>query len=104
MNRKQLSIELHSIINSYLKGEATVTLADADNIIVDLKAVIEKELEQGGDLSIPDFGRLSTVYRRAVTKSHPQKAGFMVQIPGKTVVKFKPFTALKNKVSSIAPR
>ena len=74
MNKKEIIIET--------AAKASVSRKGAQKVV--------DVLEEGGEASIPDFGKFKTRFVAAHTARNPQ-TGESVSVPDKTVVVFKPF-------------
>jgi DNA-binding protein HU-beta len=59
--------------------------------------VTSESLEKGGPVTLIGFGTFSVVERSARVGRNPS-TGTALKVPAKKVVKFKPSTALKDKV------
>jgi len=60
-----------------------------------------EELASGREISLPKFGKLTPVQREARAGRNPA-TGDTVEIPAKTVVKFKASSTLKAAVADVA--
>lgn len=65
-----------------------ITQAVAKTIVNDVFTQIEEAVKQKGKVSLLGFGNFSTAERKARTGRNPQ-TGAPLEIPAKTVVKFK---------------
>ncbi len=75
------------------------TKASATRIVDAVLETIAESLENGVEVSLAGFGKWKTKERAARTGRNPQ-TGDPVQIPARTVVAFKPATALKVRVDA----
>lgn len=62
-----------------------------------LSEMAYKEVKTGGEFVLPGFGKLVKIQRKARTGRNPL-TGAEIQIPAKTVVKFKVAKAVKDAV------
>ena len=62
-----------------------------------LSAMAYKEVKTGGEFVLPGFGKLVKIQRKARLGRNPL-TGAEIQIPAKTVVKFKVAKAVKDSV------
>ncbi len=62
-----------------------------------LSAMAHKEVKSNGEFVLPGFGKLVKIQRKARTGRNPL-TGAEIQIPAKTVVKFKVAKAVKDAV------
>ena len=83
MNKKEIIIQT--------AAKASVSRKEALKVVDAFLGVIGDVLEEGGEVSIPDFGKFKTRFVAAHTARNPQ-TGESVSVPDKTVVVFKPFT------------
>lgn len=63
-----------------------------------IAAVARTALKQGDDVVLGDFGKLSAKKREAREARNPT-TGATVQVPAKTVVKFKPSKSLADAIA-----
>lgn len=82
MNKKEIIMQT--------AARAAVTKKDAVRVVDAFLSVIGDVLEQGGEASIPDFGKFKTRFVAEHTARNPQ-TGESVLVPDKNVVVFKPF-------------
>jgi DNA-binding protein HU-beta len=68
--------------------ETGKTKADVTAILASLSGVVSKTLKSGDDLTLGGIGKLSTSKREARQARNPS-TGAMIDVPAKTVVKFK---------------
>ncbi len=73
----------------------SMTRAQATEVFTELARVATKEAKNG--FTIPDLGKLVLVKRKARMGRNPQ-TGASIQIPAKTVVKFRVAKACKDAV------
>jgi DNA-binding protein HU-beta len=62
-----------------------------------LSAMAYKEVKTGGEFVLPGFGKLVKIQRKARVGRNPL-TGAEIQIPAKTVVKFKVAKAVKDAI------
>ena len=62
-----------------------------------LSAMAHKEVKSNGEFVLPGFGKLVKIQRKARVGRNPL-TGAEIQIPAKTVVKFKVAKAVKDAV------
>jgi DNA-binding protein HU-beta len=67
---------------------ANITKVDADRVLLGMLEAITDSLQKGENVTLVGFGNFSTSKRSARTGRNPQ-SGKSVEIPAKTVVKFK---------------
>lgn len=77
---------------------ANVTKADAERTLEAFTAVARTALKEGKRVNLPDFGTFSTREQAARTARNPQ-TGAPVDVPAKTVAKFKAARALADHVA-----
>ena len=70
---------------------------DVVNFMDQLSALAYKEVKSGGEFVLPGFGKLVKIQRKARVGRNPA-TGAEIQIPAKTVVKFKVAKAVKDVV------
>lgn len=90
MNKQDLLNELAG-----LTGE---TKASADRFLSALGTVATKELKAGGEITIPEIGKLVAGVRAARTVNSPV-AGGKLDVPAANVAKFKAAKALKDALN-----
>lgn len=76
------------LINA-IAAEAGLSKADAAKALNATTAAIAGALKAGGKVSLVGFGTFASVERPARTGKNP-RTGEVLEIPAKTVVKFKP--------------
>lgn len=64
------------------------TKADVGAILTSLAATVANTLKDGGDVTLGGIGKLSAAKREARQARNPS-TGAMIDVPAKTVVKFK---------------
>ena len=64
------------------------TKADVGAVLASLAEVASKTLKDGGDVTLGGIGKLSAAKRDARQARNPS-TGAMIEVPAKTVVKFK---------------
>ena len=71
------------------------TQKDADEVLTTVFTSITEVMEDGGEVSIPKFGKFSTSVRAARKCRNPQ-TGDEMDVPEKRVPKFKASSVLKQ--------
>ena len=87
------------------KSQLMATLADKTglakkqvaSLMEELTNLAYKEVKGGGEFVVPGFGKLVKIQRKARIGRNPA-TGAEIQIPAKTVVKFKVAKAVKDIV------
>lgn len=74
------------------------TKTDVATVLASLGRAVGGTLKSGGDLTVPGIGKLSTTKRAARTARNPA-TGAAIEVPAKTIVKFK---AVKDLADAIA--
>nr|WP_282568296.1 HU family DNA-binding protein [Bosea sp. UNC402CLCol] len=74
------------------------TKTDVATVLASLGRAVGGALQSGGDLTVPGIGKLSTAKRAARSARNPA-TGAMIDVPAKTVVKFK---AVKDLADAVA--
>lgn len=72
-----------------LASARQISKVEAEVMIKSVFGIIKKEIKSGGEVKVPEFGTFSQGTRAARTGVNPQKPGTKIQIPAKTVAKFK---------------
>ena len=72
--------------------------ADVSAVMASLAEVASKTLKEGGDLTIGGIGKLAVAKRDARQARNPS-TGAMIDVPAKTVVKFKVAKDLADTVA-----
>lgn len=72
--------------------------ADVSAILASLADVVSKSLKSGGDVTLGGIGKLSSAKREARQARNPS-TGAMIDVPAKTVVKFKVAKDLADAVA-----
>ncbi len=90
MNQSELIAKVASISGESKKAVEAVLKATA--------GVIAAELFEGGEVKLPDIGRMHTQEKAARTGRNPQ-TGEEIAIPARRVPKFTPAKALKDAVN-----
>ena len=78
-----------------LSGELGVSLKDAGVIVDAVLDLIKNGLVNDGKVTLVGFGSFNTA-TQAARKARNPKTGEAIDVPEKTVVKFKPATAFKE--------
>ncbi|WP_199084632.1 HU family DNA-binding protein [Bosea sp. ASV33] len=68
--------------------QSSKSKADVTVVLTSLAGTISKTLASGGDVSLGGVGKLSSAKRNARQARNPS-TGAMIDVPAKTVVKFK---------------
>lgn len=79
---------------------ATVTdmsKADVNRVLDGLTAMAYEYVKEDGEFTLPGFGKIVKAFRKARKGRNPH-TGEEIQIPAKTVVKFRVQKALKDAV------
>ncbi|MBW4656985.1 MAG: HU family DNA-binding protein [Kaiparowitsia implicata GSE-PSE-MK54-09C] len=74
------------------------TKADVGAILASLAEIATKVLKEGGDVTLGGIGKLSAAKRDARQARNPS-TGAMIDVPAKTVVKFKVAKDLADTVA-----
>ena len=82
-----------------LSEQTDLTAKDCDKVITALGDVVRGQLKAGGEITIPEVGKLS-VGNRAARNGRNPKTGESIQIPAKKVTAFSAAKALKDAVSA----
>lgn len=80
------------------RDEFLVTQASAASAVDWIFSQMADELSRGGEVSVRDFGRLTTKHR-AAGEGHNPRTGEKIQIAAKTVVRFKAGLDLARRVN-----
>lgn len=86
-------------IVAHLAEKGGVKRPQAKSMLDALAALVASEVQAGNEFTLPGIGKVVTAQREARTGRNP-KTGDAMQIPAKTVVKFRPAKALKDAVGS----
>lgn len=81
-----------------LAAEAGVKKTEAEAFLAAQALVLRSVLKSGGDVTLPSVGKLSTAKREAREARSPA-TGAAIQVPAKTVVKFKVAKDLADTVA-----
>lgn len=81
-----------------IAAEAGVKKAEAEAFLAAQALVVRAALKSGDDLTIPNVGKLSAAKRDAREARNPS-TGATIQVPAKTVVKFKVAKDLADAVA-----
>ncbi|HPW44734.1 MAG TPA: HU family DNA-binding protein [bacterium] len=68
-----------------------------NDVLNEMSTMAYKEVKKNGEFTLPGFGKLVKVKRKARTGRNPA-TGATIQIPAKTVVKFRVAKAAKEAV------
>jgi nucleoid DNA-binding protein len=97
MTRKDLITAVHTNLDRVPNNK--ISKSDVERIVgIIFDKTIPDTLAEGEVVSINDFGKFEQVIKAARTGRNPQ-TGAACQIEEKAAVKFKPATALKNKLN-----
>ncbi|MGD0129385.1 MAG: HU family DNA-binding protein [Terriglobia bacterium] len=86
-----------SQVVAHLAEKAEIPKKTAAAILVELVTLATKEAKRSGQFVIPGLGKAVKANRKARTGRNPQ-TGEPIQIPAKTVVKFRLAKAFKDAV------
>jgi len=86
-----------SQVVAHLADKAEIPKKTAAAILVELVTLATKEAKKSGQFVIPGLGKAVKANRKARTGRNPQ-TGEPIQIPAKTVVKFRLAKAFKDAV------
>ncbi len=89
MNKKEL-VEA-------MAQSADISKASAEKALNGMLAAVTETLSKGDKLTLVGFGTFSTV-KRAARKAKNPRTGELIDIPAKTVAKFKPGSKLAEAV------
>ncbi len=81
-----------------IADETGKTKADVTAILASLASVVSKTLKAGDDLTLGGIGKLAAAKRDAREARNPS-TGATIQVPAKTVVKFKVAKDLADAVA-----
>lgn len=90
MNKSQLIAQVAS--------ESNLSKEQAKSVVNAITETVTNELKNGGEVLLVGFGKFSTVERQAREGRNP-KTGEKIQIPAKTVAKFKAGKGLAEAVN-----
>lgn len=79
--------------------DSEVSKKDAENVLNSFIKLVEKELVEGGKVQLIGFGTFEVIERAARTGRNPS-TGEAIDIKASKIPKFKPGTALKDKVNA----
>lgn len=79
-------------------GDVTKSKDDVSAVLASLAGVVAKTLKSGGDVTLSGVGKLSSAKRDARQARNPS-TGAMIDVPAKTVVKFKVAKDLADTVA-----
>ncbi len=82
---------------STLSDKCGVSKKEVATILEEMTDLAYKEVKKNGEFTLPGFGKLVKVKRKARTGRNPA-TGATIQIPAKTVVKFRVAKAAKEAV------
>lgn len=99
MNQKELieAVRVEGAMNNGLIIER-VTKKEAEAWLEAVFDVLIRELVGGGEVSLPNVGKLKSAQKAARTGRNPA-TGEALSIPAKTVIKFVPAKALKDALA-----
>lgn len=78
--------------------DSEVSKKDAENVLNSFIKLVEKELVEGGKVQLIGFGTFEVIERAARIGRNPS-TGEAINIKASKIPKFKPGTALKDKVN-----
>lgn len=78
--------------------DAAKSKADVSAILASLAGVVSKTLTSGGNVTLSGVGKLSSAKREARQARNPS-TGALIDVPAKTVVKFKVAKDLADAVA-----
>lgn len=81
-----------------IAAEAGVKKTEAEAFLAAQALVLRKALKEGDEVTIPNVGKLSAAKREAREARNPS-TGATIQVPAKTVVKFKVAKDLADTVA-----
>ena len=84
-------------IVGYMAEKATLSKKQAASIMEEFAALAVRETKKSGQFVIPGIGKLVKSHRQARTGRYPQ-TGETINIPAKTVVKFRVAKACKDSI------
>ena len=80
-----------------LASATNLSKKDTNNFLNELTVLAYREVKKGGEFVVPGFGKMVKVNRKARQGRNPA-TGATIQIPAKTVVKFRLSKAAKEAV------
>lgn len=86
-----------SQIMEALANATELSKKQVNNFINELTALGYKEVKKNGEFVVPGFGKMVKMHRKARAGRNPS-TGATIQIPAKTVVKFRLAKAAKDAV------
>lgn len=86
-----------SDIIGHLAEKTGLSKAQAKDAMNQLAEIAKKEVKKNGEFTVPGFGKLVKVKRKARTGRNPS-TGEAIKIPAKTTVKFRVGKAMKDSV------
>jgi DNA-binding protein HU-beta len=86
-----------SQVVAHLAEKAGIPKKTTASVLVELVALATKEAKKSGQFVVPGLGKAVKANRKARTGRNPQ-TGEPIQIPAKTVVKFRLAKAFKDAV------
>ncbi len=86
-----------SDIIGHLSDKAGVSKAQAKDFLNKLAELAKKEVKKNGEFTVPGFGKVVKVKRKARKGRNPA-TGEEIKIPAKTTVKFRVGKAMKDAV------
>lgn len=81
-----------------IADEAGASKADVSAVLASVGTIVAKTLKSGEDITLIGIGKLSPVKREAREARNPS-TGATIQVPAKTVVKFKVTKDLADAVA-----
>lgn len=80
-----------------LAGATNMSKKDVNNFLTEMAELAYKEVKKNSEFVVPGFGKMVKVHRKARQGRNPA-TGASIQIPAKTVVKFRLSKAAKEAV------
>ena len=90
MNIDQLALEV--------AGSTNLKQQKAREVVRDIFAQIAANMEEGHEINVPNFGKFDRQDKKARQARNP-RTGEMVEVPAKSVPRFRPAKQLKAKVN-----
>jgi len=86
----------------HLAEKFHLSKAVARRILEELETLVAEQVKQTGDFTIPGVGKLVLSHRKARVGRNP-RTGEPIQIPAKTVLKFRIAKSLKTAILASKP-
>lgn len=84
----------------HLADKCGMSKADAKKFMTTLNELAKKEVKKNGEFTVPGFGKVVKVKRKARKGRNPA-TGEEIKIPAKTTVKFRVGKAMKDAVQTV---